>query len=82
MAWCPSARADEATDYELAYAMFGQEQYEFARAEFTRFLAAYPVSDLADQALYLASESERMLGLYEEAAAGYRRLQKDRKSVV
>ena len=77
VAWPTFAGADEATDYELAYAMFGQEQYDFARAEFARFMLAYPDSDLADQALYLASESERMLGLYEQAAAGHRRLLND-----
>lgn len=72
-----AARADEATDYSLAYAMFQAEQYDLARAEFERFVGAYPQSDQADDALFLASESERMLGNHAEAADSYRRLLND-----
>ena len=73
----PVASSDEATDYSLAYAMFDEGQYDLARAEFARFVATYPESDQADDALYLESESERMLGRYGEAADRYRRLLND-----
>ncbi|MBT3267250.1 tetratricopeptide repeat protein [Candidatus Poribacteria bacterium] len=71
------ARADEATDYTLAYAMFDEGQYDLARAEFARFVLTYPDSDQADDALYLEAESERLLGRYDEAADTYRRLLND-----
>ena len=69
--------ADERTDYILANELYEAGDFESAKDEFERFAQKYRDSGMADDALFLAGESARNLGRYDDAARAYRALQND-----
>ncbi|MBM3214864.1 tetratricopeptide repeat protein [Candidatus Poribacteria bacterium] len=71
------AVADEATDYTFAYRLYEEGDLETAKDEFDLFVAQYPNSDRADDALYLAAEASQRLGRHDDAVVRYRRLLND-----
>lgn len=74
--WSPLS-ADENSDYEFAFRLYQEGDYETARDEFDLFLRQYPHSEHADDALFLSAESARLLRNNDEAVRKYRRLLND-----
>lgn len=77
VALCSTLSADENSDYEFAFRLYEERDYETARDEFDLFLRQYPHSDHADDALFLSAESARFLQNGDEAVRKYRRLLND-----
>lgn len=55
--------------YDRGYTLFHQKSYDLAEASFRTFLARFPESELADNALFWIGESHYAKGDYEAALA-------------
>jgi tol-pal system protein YbgF len=65
----PGAGEDPQVLYDRGYTLFHQKSYDLAEASFRTFLARFPDSELADNALFWIGESHYAKGDYEAALA-------------
>lgn len=63
----PVPGGSDRDNYQAAFELLKQQQYEDAAAAFNQFLATYPESQLADNAQYWLAESYYVTGQFEEA---------------
>ncbi len=61
-------------NYQAAFQLLREQQYEPAAAAFERFLTMYPESDLAANAQYWLAESHYVTQKYDEALTAFRRV--------
>jgi tol-pal system protein YbgF len=70
----PAAGADDRASYQAALEMLRQGRYPQAEAGFKQFLADFPDSDLADNAVYWLAETHYVNREFETALAGFRQV--------
>ncbi|MEI2421473.1 tol-pal system protein YbgF, partial [Arthrospira platensis SPKY2] len=70
----PSSGGDERAAYHAALEMLRQGRYPQAEAGFKQFLADFPNSELADNALYWLAETHYVNREFEAALAGFRQV--------
>jgi tol-pal system protein YbgF len=70
----PAAGGDERAAYHAALEMLRQGRYPQAEAGFKQFLADFPNSELADNALYWLAETHYVNREFEAALAGFRQV--------
>jgi tol-pal system protein YbgF len=66
--------ADDKTAYQTAFDLLKNSQYDRAIAAFQKFLAAYPTSQLADNAQYWLGEAYYVNKSFPEAQAAFQRV--------
>lgn len=69
-----TAAGDDKTAYQTAFALLKDSQYDRAIAAFQKFLAAYPDSQLADNAQYWLGEAFYVNKSFPEAQAAFQRV--------
>jgi|SRR5580658_925499 tol-pal system protein YbgF len=69
-----SGAADDKTAYQTAFDLLKNSQYDRAIAAFQKFLAAYPTSQLADNAQYWLGEAYYVNKSFPEAQAAFQRV--------
>ncbi|MEO1607952.1 MAG: tol-pal system protein YbgF [Pseudomonadota bacterium] len=62
---------DPKTDYEAAYGLLLQQDYDGAQQAFSEFLENYPQSDLAGNAQYWLGDTYYLQGDYQKAAGAF-----------
>ncbi|MBN8711432.1 MAG: tetratricopeptide repeat protein [Verrucomicrobia bacterium] len=72
----PTAPAADTTadDLNRANAVYARKMYDYAVAEYEKFLIAHPTAVQRDQALFRLGESHRLLGNDDSARDAYQRL--------
>jgi len=68
----PAAAGDDRASYQAALELLRQGRYEQAEAAFTQFLAAFPQSELADNAQYWLGETHYVNREFEAALAAFK----------
>lgn len=58
-------------NYQVAFELLKEERYDLAAASFTEFLAAFPDSELVDNAQYWLAESHYASNEFEKALANF-----------
>jgi tol-pal system protein YbgF len=66
--------ADDKTAYQVAFDLLKNSQYDRAITAFQKFLAAYPTSQLADNAQYWLGEAYYVNKSFPEAQAAFQRV--------
>jgi tol-pal system protein YbgF len=69
-----AAMADDKAAYQTAFALLKDGQYDGAIAAFSKFLIAYPTSQLAENAQYWLGEAYYVNKSYPEAQAAFQRV--------
>lgn len=69
-----TAAGDDKSAYQSAFALLKDSQYDRAIAAFQKFLAAYPDSQLADNAQYWLGEAFYVNKSFPEAQAAFQRV--------
>jgi tol-pal system protein YbgF len=69
-----SAAADDKTAYQTAFGLLKDGQYDRAITAFQKFLAAYPTSQLADNAQYWLGEANYVNKAFTDAQAAFQRV--------
>ena len=69
-----AAMADDKAAYQAAFALLKDGQYDSAIAAFSKFLIAYPTSQLAENAQYWLGEAYYVNKSYPEAQAAFQRV--------
>lgn len=67
----PVPGGSDRDNYQAAFELLKQQQYDAAAAAFKQFLATYPDSQLADNAQYWLAESYYVTGQFDEALAEF-----------
>jgi len=67
----PVPGGTDQANYQAAFELLKEQQYEQAAAAFGQFLASYPDSQLADNAQYWLAESYYVTDAYERALAEF-----------
>ena len=70
----PNAGAEDKSNYQAAFNLLKEGQYDRAIVAFQKFLAAYPDSSLADNAQYWLGEAYYVNKSYPEALAAFQRV--------
>ncbi|HEY0802687.1 MAG TPA: tol-pal system protein YbgF [Steroidobacteraceae bacterium] len=70
----PNAGAEDKSNYQAAFNLLKDGQYDRAIVAFQKFLAAYPDSSLADNAQYWLGEAYYVNKSYPEALAAFQRV--------